>query len=286
MAVKDFIAFLVNLADIQTGVATFTPDSTDVGFAADNAREMDLVKAWKPTDTAGDHVMNVDGGTTTWMGAAGATAAWGVAYDARGSDQNVIKMQYDSADNPLFTSPVTIAPFANLDKTQVSCDYLQFTIPWPAKRYYRLMMNDVADRGAGNVMPKIYVLPPYARSGYVQLWSDFAADAQGQHDYEQFYRVALDQTCAEVDVTNRYGATGYRFSVSFNPATDAFWSYLWAKMHALDGVRTPILAQLSGIQNPPADGFFAVRLKDTFKGTRLYDTQVTFKMTFETLYWI
>lgn len=290
MAVQDLILFIGDQHGFEIPTTVFTVDSTAAGYLASNAREADLVRAWKPSDTAPDHYLVSDGGSKTYLGATGALAALGIAYDARGSHQDWIRIQYDASDNPAFTVPVNLYSI-QCDKNQVVCDYIIFTLPdndpggTNPPRYYRVFMDD-ADRTGGNVMPKVFMFTGHKRSDFIRLSTDYLSDAQGTHTYEHFYRSVQDETSGGVPVFNKYGAPGTRVTYSFdNGTSEAFWNAFVQMMWNVDGPKRAFLAQLTGPINPPKPGFFLVRMTNVLMGRREYPPYVPFQVQFETQPW-
>ena len=290
MAAKDLILFWDDRNHITSGVGAMTPDGTAAGAHADHVREADFSRYWSPLGVGGDHWIRVDGQTRTWLGTVGQTAAFCIAYDARGSNQDIIRLQYDSTDNSAFPVPTNAASFT-LDKSRVSCDYAAIVLPdndsvgTNPPRYWRLFMDD-ADRSGGNVMPKIYCWGAFMRTGYTVVSADYVSDAQGIHEYQDFYRISVGRTVGDVAFTAKYGAPGTIVSYTFGPGTEALWTKIRTSFRNNDGPHRAMFAQLTGPLNTPIDGFYMVRLRNMIAASRDYGENVGFRIEFETLAWL
>src|SRR3990172_3346764 len=188
MAAVDLKAFFDDAMHATKTAVTLTASSTDSGYNKENVRQADLVRAWKPVDSATDEYLQVDGVTTGWLGTASTAVAICIAYDARGADQTTIRVRYDTADNPAGSFGVNFVSFT-VNTSQVCCDYVETIVPGTAKRYYRLVQLN-SERGGGTKCAKILSWAMYARTGYLIQTADYPGDSLDPYQLTHFYRVA------------------------------------------------------------------------------------------------
>lgn len=276
--------FLRDRLHISEAASSFTASSTDTGYAIDNAREADLFNSWKPTDGTADEWLQVDLGSTSVLGAAGAVAYCAFAYDARSANQTLLKLRYDSADNPAFTSPTALATSATLDVTMASCDFFGFVIPSTAKRYYRLYQLN-ADRGGGAVCAKILNWAMFKATDVLNATS-FPKDSDGQYEISQVFHHGTMRTAGGLQLTNIYAKPGQRFGVTFQPATDALYASLRDNFFTTSGPARALYVQKEALKNAALADFYLCRMTDAgVRASRRYQGSYEMDMQFETEPW-
>lgn len=259
--------------------------SNENGYAGDNVREVEFGTAWKPADDSSDHAIRLDFNNTTTLGTAGTTGYCCIAYDARVAEQNTILLQYDSADSSGFAGATTLSTFT-LNKARPSCQFASFTIPTPAKRYYRLLERN-ADRAGGTKTVKIFNWGMFAGAGGFRIGTDYGLDTTGPGDLDHVSDVQAILTEAQCRFTNRMGFPKQEVELSFRPASLALWEALRDKVYGLDGPRRAFYAQFDGLRNPAQQDFFMVRMvgeratgsrndRDQYEVTVLLETEVCF----------
>lgn len=285
MALVDLLLFIKDSCNIEESSVSFSASSTKNGYAVDNAREADLVKAWQPSDGTSDQYIQVDGGSTGWVGS-GTDFYIAVAYDARGAHQTAIRIQYDAADNPAFTSPTTMATIT-LNASGVACDFLNPAHPIPAKRYYRAMQLN-SDRGGGTVCAKILSLAFFNRTNVLRFGTTYPGNSQGAYSVSQIFRVTRSKTAVGGALTNSYAAPGHAFSIGFQPGGNALYEDLVDRLGAVGGPARAFFAQKEGIRgNPAKQNFFMVRQASNYwEASKEYDEDYNMALTFETESWL
>jgi len=264
--------------------ASLTASSTDSGYAIDNAREADLFNSWKPTDGTSDQYLQVDGGSTTWLGAAGTKLYCCIAYDARGANQTEIRLQYDTADNPAFTSVFTSGVFQTLSTDGVNCDFGSITIATPAKRYYRLSQLN-SNRGGGTVCAKILSWAMFKATDVLNATS-FPSDTDGQYEIDQVFRHGTMRTGGGLQLVNQYAKPGQRFGVTFQPATDALFASLRDNFFTTSGPARAVYVQKEALKNAALSNFFMCRLMESsVRASRRYQGVYEVAMQLETEPW-
>ncbi len=265
---------------------TVTASSTASGYAVDNVREADLVKAHKPADSVStDEWLKVDGGNTLWLGTTGATCFFAVAYDARGVNQNVFRLQTDSLDDGTFGGTQTDVVTHTLDKTAVGLFYASFTSP--QKRWYRLLQKGT-DRSGGNVTAKVYYWAMYAAADVTIMSTGFPGDGEGSYSFEDDYRVGVSRTLGGVTLVTRRAAPGQRFTVGFNPASITLWKKLRDQLEGtVGGPERAIFIQKEGLRNAALVNFGLCRIERNWSASVQYvDTYETGPLSFTTEPWL
>lgn len=258
--------------------------TTAPGYAVEFARDPTLGNSWKPVDSSGDEYLLVDGGSTGWLGGAGEQAYWGMAYDARGTQQDYLKIYVDTADDPAFSSPSLVATSRLTSKNEVNCDYQTFNIPGTPKRYYRIQFN-IADRHADTKMPKLLYTSLHKGTDVISCAS--YNSPQSSYDMNFISRVGRAKTGAGVIIASKYGAVGQQFSVEFDQASDALWTAIKTNLSAQDGSFRPFFIQHDGLDNVVLPGFFVARMsEESWKVRRTVQGIVRITINLETETWL
>ena len=284
MAAVDLLLFMDDMLHITSTLAgTWTASSTASGYAVDNAREADLVKAWKPSDGAADGTLEFDPTTDSDVGTSGNQCYMAVAYDARGSHQDLIKLQ---AFNGAWVTISTITT----DKTGVWCNYGSFAMPATPYQKYRVAQL-VADRsgGAGTITAKIFSFAMFntALNDMIRLGTDFSSDTEANYRVSQVYRVGYGTTAGAHRVANEYAKPGQRFGVSFGPASRSLWDRITADLHRIGGTKRSIYIQKTGLYNPSQGSLYMCRLtSNEWTADLPYLDQYGMSLEFETCPWL
>lgn len=283
MAIADLTLFWNDRLHISQTVPVLSASSTAPGYAIDNVREPELYKGWLPNDGTSDEYLQVDGGSTTWVGAAGTKLYVCIAYDGRNRDQQEIRLQYDTADNPAFSSIFSSGIFATLGGLQ--CDWGSITIPTPAKRYYRLAQPN-ANRAGGNKCAKILAWAMFSEADIDILSTGFVGNAEAPYRISSVHRLGMIETAGALPLVNRNAATGQRFGVEFNPASESAWSGIRDRLHANFGPARNIFVQKEGLLNSVKQNFFLCMVRDMeTSAAAIFGKQYETSLLFETVPW-
>jgi hypothetical protein len=285
----DLVLFLDDRNHITVSTSTFTASSTAASYAIDNAREADLVRAWKPDNSAATNEhLTVDGGSTTWVGAGLAKAYCAISYDARGANQTAIELMTDSGDSAGGSFLQSKLTFSSLNTSEVSCAWGSFTISSTAKRYYRLWQFAVSGRSAGNeVTAKVLSWAMFSATGAIELSLSHPSVAVSPYLIRQNSRVGSVRTAGGVQLTNVYARTGQRFTVVFNSATVALWEELRDRIRAVEGMNRALYIQKEGLSNGGTSNFFMCRLVGAdWVASRRNVGSYEVEMEFETEPWV
>jgi hypothetical protein len=264
-----------------------TASTVQAGTAIDNAREPDLQRAWKPSDSANDEWLKADGATTTWLGNAGATAYAVVAYDSRLADQTTLVLQYGTTDDGAFAAPNDLVTWtiSGANALDVNCHYQSFTIPGTAKRWYRLIQKN-ADRGGLTRTARIFNWAMFSNADVLQPALTQNA-SEGTYNLASLDRTSAIVTAADFPVTNRYARGGARFEIAFRPASDTLWNALRDAFVSNGGMNRPIYIQKTGLRNPALPDFFMCRATSSERQTSVtYRGNNDIVMEFQTVPWI
>lgn len=242
----------------NTAALALTPSSTEGGYHQDNVRDTSWAAAWKPTDSSSDEY---------WAGDAGSSAPTGacyvaIAYDARGCDQNVIKVQVDASDNVAGTFAVNKATFT-LDKRGPTVDYA-VVASWGTKRYVRLYQY-VADR-SGTRTAKIFAFA--ICTGVKSMANDFSADTPAPGDYALVSKTQEMKTASGIVYTNRGGSTDQEFELNLNRATASTWQTIRDELFDLDNNNRAFFLQYTGLRNYARADFQLVRVNPRWAARR------------------
>lgn len=279
MAAADLYLFMDDMLHVSRTSNTLTASSTASGYAIDNAREADLVKAWKPANGASDEYLEFDPATDSDVGTSGETIYYAYAYDARNSDQNAISLsRWDGALNNYLT--------ASTDKTAVNCFFGSFVMPaTPYQRYRLTQLN--GNRSPGTTTAKIFSWAIFNQSDVIRLSLDYVNDTEATYSIGQTFRVALGATGGGHTVANEYAKPGQRFSVSFGPGSRALWERIRDDLVANGGTKRAIYVQKTGLKNPAKSDFFMCRISSNEWTANLpYLDQYSITLEFETLPWL
>jgi len=255
-----------NKVHISRTATVLTASSTDVGYAIDNSREDGLGAGWKPINGTSDQWLQADLGDTTQLGSAAGAAYFAVAYDARGCDQTKFTLQYDSADNPAFSSPVDVnnLTLQTASTSLVNCDLLSFSVPTPAKRYYRIMQKN-SDRGGGTKVATILYWGLFPRSTciFFGIGQDFTSDTISQYKISDIEQSGVARTAGNVPLLNQYAKRATSVQLTFDHATQAFWDRWRSDWDTNSNAETPqqaVFCTLQGLYNIARPGFFLCRM--------------------------
>jgi len=231
--------------------------SNENGWAGENVREAEFGTGWKPANDTSDHAIRLDFNNTTTLGAAGTTAYVAIAYDARLAEQTTIWLQYDSADSSGFAG-ATLAVAFTVDTTRPLCQWSSFTVPTPAKRYWRLMERN-ADRGGGTRTIPIFNWAMYSAAGVYRIGTDYATDTTGPGALNQVHQIQAVMGATNVRHTNMIARPQQEFEITFRPASLALWQDLRDAVYDLDGPKRAFYVRFAGLRNPVQE-FFMVRM--------------------------
>lgn len=290
MASSTILFFGDLLHNSNSGVLV-TASATDTGYSVDNVRDTNLLTSWKAPDHAStSYTLNVDGVTTTWIGAAGETAYVAVAYDARNNEQDTFKLEYGAVDDGAFATPTSAATLTlTKNGSGVQCQYASFTIPATAKRYWRLTL-DGAQRteAAGDNVPKIYAFSMFDKdSVYTLGTSPNAADTAGAGRISPISRVGVARTAVGSIATNKFAEYGMAFETTFQPASITFWEAVRGHHASQAGPHRANFVQYEGLLNTAQDDFFLCRMtSNEFPTMRSYVDQYESGLAWETEPWL
>ena len=292
MPAADLMIFWNDRQHITQTTRVMTASSTAAGYAIDNAREADLARAWKPSDSASTtEWLKVDGGSTLWLGSGSNTVFVAVAYDARGANQNVIRLQTDSVDDGAFGGTLTDQWTHTLLKDKVNCSWSSFVSP--SKRWYRLAQLGT-DRSGGNVTAKILYWAMYTKvtagsldGDILQMSVDYPGDSEARYQIAQRNRVGRVETAGGIVATNKWATTGQEFSVTFEPASDTLWASIRRHLSDNDGQHRGMFVQKEGLENSALSNFFLCRLLSAEWGaSREYLGNYNVALQFRTESWL
>lgn len=269
-----------------------TASGTATGYSVDNVRDTNLMTAWKAADsTTVDVWLKADGGSTTWIGAAGDTAFVALAYDARNNEQDTLKLEYGTVDDGAFAA-VTVAATFTLTKngSGVQCTYSSFTIPGTAKRYWRLIgYGNERTEAAGDNVPKIYSWAMYDKDTVFRLGaaSPYTADDSGRGSISPITRTGVARTAAGALATNRYAQYGMAFETTFQPASATLWEGIRDQLGDQGGPNRANFVQHEGLRNGDVADFFLCRVQsDEYRSARDYVDIYESGLTWETEPWL
>lgn len=288
----DLIIFWNDRLNILNTAVTLTASSTQSGYSINNVRYADLVLPWKGNDsTTTDEWLKSDGTTTGWLGTAADTAFSIIAYDNRNAHQDTVKLQYDTADNTSFSSPSTLATWTvgTPNNTEVTMEWKQFTIPTPAKRYYRIVeFGNERTEAAGTVTTKVFAWGMFNATDVLRLSVDYSKEGESPYDISTNFRYGTVATAGGVQIFNKVAQPAQTFSVVFRPGTDTFWATaIKNRLRSLEGPARAFFIQKEGINNLALSNFFLCRLVGLdFNSSRPYQDQYMFEMKFVTEPWI
>jgi hypothetical protein len=263
----------------QTAASVYSVSSTQNGYNKEAVRDTNWLWAWKPSDGTSDEHLQVDGGSAGWLGTTGgATIHCAIAYDARGCDQTLIKVNQDAADNPAGTFS-TIKGTFTVNTTAPTVDYLTFLLTTSGKQYYRLAQFN-ADRGGGSKTIKIYGLAFFTASEVYNIDTGYPQSPPGAGAYDFMANVGVATSAGGMDWTNVNGTPYQEAEVNIQRATATLWQALRSQfMSWHQGNARNFWLQYDGIQNAAKDSFGMVSLTQPGYGSRrvlrdLYDTRL------------
>src|SRR5690349_12799765 len=159
----------------QTAPSVYGVSSTANGYNREAVRDTSWLQAWKASDGTGDEYIQIDGGSAGWLGTTGGdTITVAIAYDARGCDQTLIKINQDAADNPAGAF-ATIKGTFTVNTASPNADYLTFLLTGGGKRYYRINLFN-ADRGGGTKVVPIYAIAFFTSSEIYNVDTGYIGD--------------------------------------------------------------------------------------------------------------
>lgn len=296
-----FLGGCLNANHPNPNPVTITASATDSGYHIDNLRDSNLLTAWKaPDSTTATYTVPISFGAFVPSGISpigndGETAYVAIAYDARSNEQDKIWLQYDSADNPAFSSPVSHQAIL-LDKlgSAVHCRYYSFTIPAISgnpPRYWRLALDGgERSEASGDNLPKIYYFEMFDKDDVITLGtSTYAADAVGEHELTPFSRVAAARTITGAVATNKVAQPGIRFQTQFSPASVTLWEAVRDRLIKFGGQNRAFFVQHEGLpeDDTVSPNFFLCRmLSNEFAGRKSYVDLIESSITWESEPWL
>lgn len=260
----DLYIFFNDRLTIANPDVSITASSTDDGYAIDNVRYADLVRAWKGNDsTTTNEYLQADGGSAGWIGSATETAYAVVAYDNRGADQDTIKLITDSGDSAGFGgTPTTLATWTvSTFKTELTMEWKSYTIQTSGRRYYRLIQyGNERTESAGSVTSKIYCWSMFNADGVLRLPVNYPSDGEAPYSIRTQFKYGEAKTAGGLRLFNKYSAPGQSFNVSFQPASLVLWEYMRDSLKAYGGGARAFFVQKDGLSNLAQSNFFLCRL--------------------------
>lgn len=284
----DILILAAGALHLSQSAAVLTPSSTQSGYSGDNAREVDLVRAWKPNDSAIDETLIGDLGSTSALGAPAANAWGALSYDSRLADQQTIRLEYGTTDDGAFAVPNLVQSFTvnGANAARTGCDFYKFAVPGTAKRYYRLLQANAA-RGGLTRTAKIYNFELYPASGVISVPIDFPGNGEAAYAISQLGRTAVMRTPGGFPHTNRFAKVGYRFEINFGPAQDTLWQKARDLFDSIGGMHRAVYIGKEGLVNPCQPNFFMCRLTSPdWRSSVRYRGQYDVVMEFETEVWL
>jgi len=274
------ILFFDDLMHASKSGISLTVSSTKVGYNKDNVRDTNLATAWAPADSAIDEWIECDHTPDTLFGGNSENVWHALAYDARGVNQALLKVQ--SFDGTSWADALS----HTLEKTGVGCFYGEVVGGNPAYTKWRLMQAS-ADRSGGNVMAKVFSWAIFDKDRVYRVGvSPYAAEGHGPHSMTNFYRVGSVETSGGHMATNKYGESGQEFELTFRPAAYSFWKDLRDRFHEYAGANRAIYIRKDGLRNPAQADFFLCRLVDVIEGSFFMQNVVLTAVRFRTEAWV
>lgn len=286
----DILMLINGRLHLSVPTTVITASSTQPGYAIDNAREVDLVQAWKgPDSTTNDEYLQADGGSIGFLGAQGATAWAALSYDTRSLDQDVINLNTDAADDPAMPTQSTRAAWT-LNKTAnaMTCELKTFVITTPAKRYYRLYQPGGArSETTGTRTARVMNWDLYSAADIISVPLINPGNSEAAYAISQIGRVASMRTVAGFPRTNRWAKVGYEFEINFGPASDTLWQSVRDQFDAIGGNHRAIYVAKEGLKNAAQANFFMCRLASPdWDASLRYRGNYDVRLRFETEVWI
>lgn len=282
----DILMLINGRLHLSVPTTVITASSTQPGYAIDYAREVDLVSAWKPNDTAGDEYLQADGGSIGFLGTQGAFAWAAASYDGRVANQNAFNIMSNANDDAGWTGAQNTLWGPTLDKTRTSCMFQAFTIPTPAKRFYRLSQLAI-NRSGGNAMARVMNWDLYSAADKISVPVDYPGNSEAAYTISQIGRVASMRTVAGFPRTNRWAKVGYEFEINFGPASDTLWQSVRDQFDAIGGNHRAIYVAKEGLKNAAQANFFMCRLASPdWDASLRYRGNYDVRLRFETEVWI
>lgn len=282
---NDLIFFWNDRLHSSQATPILSASSTAGGYAPEFVREAELERAWKPNDSAStDEWLKVDGGSTTWLGNGSATAYFAVAYDARGSNQTIFRLQTGTTDDGAFAAP-NDATTHTLNTSKVTCWYTSFSIPSTAKRWYRLLQKGT-DRSGGNVTAKILGWSLFQAGDITSFVRDFPGHSESAYPLNSVIRASRMQRAGAGITANKFAAPGYDFTISVHPANDTLFTTIRDQFDAIGGWQRAIYVLKTGIPNAALADFFMCRLAQDWSSSRKYLNQSDMLIPMTTEPWL
>jgi len=287
----DLYLFFNDRLNISNAAASLTASSTVQGYAINNIREADLVKAWKGTDgLTNDEWLSANGGSAGWLGTAGQTVYAVVAYDTRGAHQDTIKLQYGAVDDGAYATPTTAITWAvgSPNTAEVTMEWKTFVIPGTAKQYYRIIQfGNERSEATGTITAKIFNWGLFSAADVVKLSLDYPTEGETSYDISSEFRYGSAKTAGGYQVFNKFAQPGQRFQVNFKPMKDTFWATIRDRLRTYEGPARAIYVQKEGLYGLALPNFSMCRLVGLeFKANRPYMDEYMVSMEFETEPWV
>lgn len=233
------------------------------GYSPYNVRQTDMFNAWKPPDqNTSDEKLDINGGSTGWLGAIGETYYICVAYDGRGADQTTLSWRYYPADDgALATTEISFL----MDTTRPACGFGSATIRSnagaPMRRYE--LCQALGLRGGGTKTAKVFALTAHNASDVYRVRTDFPGETTAPGRLALNFRAGLYEPLGGAIWTNRNGVPSQEFDLVFAPAGVTYWKALRDRLYALDNNKRAFFIQFEGLRNTHAatPNFFMVRVK-------------------------
>lgn len=138
---------------VAVSVTASAGSATEAGYNIAWVQDMNQFEGWKGPNGTADFNILVDGLVNTWLNSsATGTIYWAVTYDARSSDQTLLRLKSDAADSSggAFAEAVTTMA---LDTTGPGLSVATFSLS-ALRRYYKVQLLN-SDRGGTNRTPLI-----------------------------------------------------------------------------------------------------------------------------------
>jgi len=265
----------------QSAASIHSVSSTENGYNMHAVRDTSWKDAWKPVNGTADEYLQIDGGSAGWLGTTGGDPIhWAIAYDARGADQTLIKVNQDAAD-AVGGAFVTIkGTFATLGTNRPTEDYLSFLLTGGGKRYYRVYQFN-ADRGGGTKTVPIYAIAVFTATEVHIIDTEYLGNSPGPGEYGLGANVGLAESAGGMEESNVNGPPYQEVEINFGRATQALWDAITSHyMTWNNGSARPIWLQYEGLYNDVKADFAMVRQMN-FASRRpqkdQYDTRLQFR---------
>lgn len=264
----------ITAKSFNAGTTVAAGSATQNGYSATSVRDPSYNRGHKaPDNNVYDNDLEYDLGDASLLGAGAMYVA--IAYDARGSDQLLLKLYQDVGDSPTGSFATLKATFT-VDPTRPTSDYKVIATSG-SKRYWRLRALQ-ADRGGGTKMPVITGFGLFGGADVVNIDTDYPHASIGVTTLESISGVGILEGVG-VTATNRNEGETQRFNLHIEAPQDLWENVLRDKFFELDGPARAWWMQFQGIRNDALANFGLLRLEDQSRSAvrplqTMYDTNM------------